>query len=164
MEYSINKIRFKDWSQIKKIYLEGINTGNATFETKAPSWEEWDANHIKSCRLAARKKDKVYGWAALSPVSRRSVYSGVAEISIYVGKDYQGKGVGNALLKKLIKTSEDNNFWTLQSTIFLENKDSIALHEKCGFRIIGIREKIGKMKDGTWRDVFLMERRSKLQF
>lgn len=160
MEYSIDKIQSHDWEQIRDIYLEGIKTGNATFETTSPSWEEWDANHIKSCRLVAREGKEIYGWAALSPFSRRNVYSGVAEVSIYVRKNQQGKGIGKALLKELIKNSEENGFWTLQSSIFPDNKPSIILHEKCGFRVVGIRKKIGKMKNSIWRDVVLMEKRS----
>ena len=160
MEYYIDNVHFQDWEQIREIYLEGIKTGNATFESTIPEWEEWSANHIISCRLVAKKEERIYGWAALSPVSRRNVYSGIAEISIYVGKKYQGKGIGKALLEKLIKLSEDNNFWTLQASIFPENKHSIVLHKKCGFRTVGIRERLGKMKNGQWRDVVLMERRS----
>lgn len=160
MEYSIAKIQAHDWEQIREIYLEGIKTGNATFENTAPSWEDWHANHVKSCRLAAKNGKDIYGWAALSPFSKRDVYSGVAEISIYIRKNLQRKGIGKALLKELIKKSEESGFWTLQASIFPENKSSIILHEKCGFRVVGTREKIGKMNNGLWRDVVLMERRS----
>lgn len=160
MEYSVDIIQSHDWKQIKDIYIEGIKTGNATFETSSPSWENWDANHIKACRLVAREGKEIYGWAALTPFSRRKVYSGVAEVSIYIRKNQQGEGIGKALLKKLIKDSEEHGFWTLQASIFPENKSSIILHEKCGFRVVGIREKIGKIKNGQWRDVVLMERRS----
>ena len=160
MEYLIDKIQAHDWDQIRDIYLEGIKTGDATFETAPPSWEDWDVNHIKSCRLATKKGEEVYGWAALSPFSRRKVYSGVAEVSIYVRKNQRGKGIGEVLLKELIKKSEENGFWTLQASIFPENKASIIIHKKCGFRVVGIREKVGKMENGRWRDVILMERRT----
>lgn len=160
MEYIIDVMKPQHWDQIKEIYMEGIKTQNATFEKEVPSWEEWDKSHIPSCRIVAQKEDEIYGWAALSPVSNRCVYTGVAEISIYVSKKHQGKGVGTSLLNTLIKLSEENGFWTLQANIFPENKSSILLHKKCGFREVGIREKLGKMEKGNWRDVVLMERRS----
>lgn len=160
MECTIDKMKYEDWEEVKEIYLKGIKTGNSTFQTKAPSWKEWDEGHSSECRLVAKEGDNVLGWAALSPVSSRCVYSGVAEVSIYVGSQYRGNGIGSSLLKKLIETSEKNEFWTLQAGIFLENKSSLLLHKKCGFREVGIREKIGKMKNGEWRDVVLLERRS----
>ncbi|PRX26958.1 phosphinothricin acetyltransferase [Orenia metallireducens] len=161
MDYIIDNMKSNDWKDIKEIYIEGIKTGNSTFETDAPTWEKWDSGHTKSCRLVARDGEKVIGWAALSPVSGRCVYNGVAEVSVYVGANYRGKGIGKTLLNKLVELSEENGFWTLQAGIFVENKSSLELHKKCGFREIGVREKIGKMKNGDWRDVALLERRSK---
>lgn len=153
-------MRAEDWSDVKKIYLEGIKSGNSTFQTEAPSWEEWDESHSKTCRLVLRESDQVLGWAAISPVSARCVYAGVGEISIYVSLSARGKGIGTRLMKKLIEVSEENGFWTLQAGIFPENASSIKLHKKCGFREVGRRKKIGKMKSGQWRDVILLERRS----
>lgn len=146
-------------ASILAIYQEGISTGNATFQTAAPEWQEWDQSHIKSCRLVAIKDDKVVGWAALTPVSGRSVYAGVAEVSVYVTGSAHGQGIGKALLQELIEQSEQNNFWTLQAGIFPENTPSIKIHESCGFRIVGRRERIGKMGN-TWRDTLLLEKRS----
>jgi L-amino acid N-acyltransferase YncA len=147
------------WNDLRRIYLEGIETKNATFETEVPSWEIWDKTHRIDCRFISGINGKVVGWAALSNVSVRFVYRGVAEVSIYIDAGYRGKGIGDALLRKLIKESESNNIWTLQAGIFPENKASIYLHEKHGFRILGVREKVGKMGD-WWRYVVLMERRS----
>ena len=159
MEFKIEKMKHEDWEQVSKIYVEGIKTGNATFETDVPSWESWISKHLPCCNLVARRENKILGWAALSPTSSRNVYSGVTEVSIYVSKECKRTGVGLVLLKELIELSENNGIWTLQAGIFPENEASINLHKKCGFRIVGIREKIGKM-DGIWRDVALMERRS----
>lgn len=147
------------WTQVKDIYEKGIASGNATFQTTAPEWEEWDRNHIKSCRLVAIQDNKILGWAALSQVSARPVYAGVAEVSIYIHPDAQNKGIGSLLLKALIDQSEKQHFWTLQAGIFPENEASIRLHEKHGFRLVGRRERIGKM-NGIWRDTVLLERRS----
>lgn len=155
----IDKMLSIDWDQVKEIYLEGIATGNATFQKEAPSWEEWDNGHILDCRIVARSNGKVLGWAALSPVSSRCVYSGVAEVSVYVSQNNEGKGIGSLLLKSLIEISEQKGFWTLQSGIFPENVSSLKLHYKSGFREVGRRERIGKM-DGVWRDTILLERRS----
>ena len=147
------------WPSVKTIYEEGIATGNATFQTEAPEWDEWDAVHVKNSRFVAIEDGKVLGWAALAPVSGRCVYAGVAEVSVYVAAAARGKGIGKKLLKALLEASEQNNFWTLQAGIFPENKSSIKIHEACGFRIIGRREKIGQM-DRVWRDTLLLERRS----
>ena len=147
------------WNEVKRIYEEGLSTGNATFQTTAPEWEEWDKAHIKSGRLVAFENGNLVGWAALTSVSDRCVYGGVAEISVYVSESARGKGVGKELLKALVKTSEANKFWTLQAGIFPENMASIKIHEANGFRVIGKREKIGQMK-GVWRDTVLLERRS----
>ena len=147
------------WEQVKTIYESGIATGNATFQTSAPSWEEWDKAHTQHCRLVAIENDMVLGWAALTPVSGRCVYAGVAEVSVYVAEAARGKGTGSKLMQALISESEGNGFWTLQAGIFPENVASIRLHEQHGFRQVGYREKIGQM-NGIWRNTVLMERRS----
>jgi phosphinothricin acetyltransferase len=150
---------FEHWQRVRAIYENGIATGNATFQTSAPEWEEWDRAHVKSCRIVAVENENVIGWAALTAVSGRCVYAGVGEVSVYVDSSARGKGVGNALLTELIKESERHNFWTLQAGIFPENAASIKIHQSTGFRIIGTREKIGQM-NGIWRDTILLERRS----
>jgi len=162
MEYKVYEMKESDWKQVADIYLEGIKSGLATFQVDVPTFEDWNNSHISSCRLVAGLGDKVLGWAALSPTSSRCVYAGVAEVSIYIGEKYKGQGVGTALLEDLIKASEENGFWTLQSGIIRDNNASIELHKKCGFREIGIREKVGKMNNEKWLDVVLMERRSKI--
>ena len=147
------------WQQVAAIYGEGIATGHATFETAVPSFEQWDQGHLPSPRLIARRGEVVVGWAALSPVSQRCVYAGVAEISVYVAATARGAGVGKRLLEALIQQSERKGLWTLQASIFPENTASIALHIACGFREVGRRERIGKI-DGVWRDTIQLERRS----
>ena len=147
------------WPAVREIFAQGIATGNATFETIVPSWEEWDSRHWPTCRLVALRDGEVLGWAALSPVSVRQVYRGVAEVSVYIDESARCKGVGSALLDALIAESERNGIWTLQATIFAENPISIHLHEKAGFRIVGRRERIGCLH-GRWLDTVLMERRS----
>jgi phosphinothricin acetyltransferase len=161
MDIIIAAMQPEDWSVVETIYLEGIATKNATFETATPTWEKWDAAHLQNCRLVARLNDQVVGWAALSPVSIRRVYAGVVEESIYISAAVRGQGIGKILLRALVEQSEQNGIWTIQTGIFPENKASIHLHEVCGFRVLGVREKIGQM-DGVWRDVVLMERRSKV--
>jgi phosphinothricin acetyltransferase len=151
----------KDWEAVRAIYLEGIATGNSTFEQSAPDWQTWDQGHLPSCRLVARAGNEVLGWTALSPVSRRQVYAGVAEFSIYVTESARGRGIGAALLKALIDVSEREGIWTLQSGIFPENTASLELCRRFGFRIVGTRERIGCMA-GRWRDVVLLERRSEI--
>ncbi len=146
--------------QVQKIYGEGLATGTATFETKIPTWTSWDQSHMKIGRLAFMDKENMLGWAALSPVSNRCVYGGVAEVSVYVAESARGNGIGKKLLNALIETSEANHIWTLQAGIFSENEGSRILHEKCGFRVIGYREKIGQLH-GVWKDNLLLERRSK---
>jgi phosphinothricin acetyltransferase len=149
-----------DWPYVRDIYAQGIATGDATFETRIPEWLEWDRGHLTECRLAAVDvTDTLLGWAALSPVSNRCVYGGVAEVSVYVGTAARGRGVGRALLAGLVETSETAGIWTLQAGIFPENAASVVLHERCGFRLVGRRERLGKMA-GRWRDVLLLERRS----
>jgi L-amino acid N-acyltransferase YncA len=157
----IKPILEKDYPAIAEIYLQGIATGYATFQTEAPKWEAWDKSHLSFCRLGAFENDDMLGWAALSPVSSRCVYSGIAEVSIYVASSERGNGIGKKLFAQLIKESEENDLWTLQSGIFPENICSIKLHEELGFRKIGYREKIGSM-NGVWRDNVIMERRSKI--
>ncbi|MBN3553347.1 N-acetyltransferase [Fictibacillus nanhaiensis] len=158
--YFIDNMQTNDWPHVRNIYLKGIATGNATFQQEAPSWNEWDNSHLSCCRFIARSTTQVLGWAALSTVSSRCVYAGVAEVSIYIDPVHQGKGLGSSLMKNLIETSEENGIWTLQAGIFPENQSSIALHKKWEFREVGLREKIGEM-NGVWRDVILLERRSK---
>ena len=158
-EILIESMRVADWPRVSDIYLEGIATGHATFETDAPSWERWDAAHLAFARLTAHREDEIVGWAALSPVSNRCVYGGVAEVSVYVSSESRGAGVGRALLRALIEESERNGIWTLQAGIFPENSASIALHLACGFREVGRRERVGKL-NGIWRDTILLERRS----
>src|SRR5258708_3070444 len=148
------------WPQVERIYLEGIATRNATFETESPCWESWDAKHHRHSRLVAAEGDRMLGWAALSPVSTRPVYAGVAEVSIYVADAARGKGVGTALLAALMEQAERNGIWTLQAGIFPENRASIALHKVSGFREVGVRERIGQLR-GEWRDVVLLERRGR---
>ena len=148
-----------DWTEVRRIYLEGIATGNATMETEAPAWEAWDRAHRPDCRLAARGDGRLLGWAALSPVSERCAYGGVAEVSVYVSDEARGRGVGRALLSELVRFSEEAGIWTLQAGIFPENAASLSIHQKCGFRVVGVRQKLGRLK-GAWRDVALLERRS----
>ena len=148
-----------DWPRVHEIYAEGIASGHATFETTVPEWPDWDAGHLTECRLVAEDDGAVHGWAALSPVSNRCVYGGVAEVSVYVDSAARGQGVGRALLEGLVAASEDAGIWTLQAGIFPENEASVRLHEQCGFRVVGRRERLGKM-GYRWRDVLLLERRS----
>jgi L-amino acid N-acyltransferase YncA len=159
MEYIIKEMRPDHWDQVRQIYLEGIVTGNATFETQAPDWEKWDAGHLKDCRLVAQSGEIILGWTALSPFSSREVYRGVASVSIYIGEKYRGSGVGKALLRELIKCSEQKGYWTLQASVFAKNFASLKLHQEAGFRVVGVREKIGSL-NGIWHDTILLERRS----
>lgn len=149
------------YQAIAEIYKEGIDTGIATFETSVPSWEAWDEGKLKHSRLLAFENNVALGWIALSKVSNRCVYGGVAEVSVYVSESHRGKGVGKILMEKVIVESEAHAIWILQSGMFVENEATIALHKMFGFRIIGYREKIGKL-DGVWKDNLMMERRSKI--
>jgi len=142
------------------IYQAGIDFGHATFETRVPSWQEWDAAHLPAHRFVAVDGDDVLGWVALSPVSARAVYRGVAEVSVYVAAEARGRGVGRALLEAVIASSEADGVWTLQAGIFPENTASLALHRACGFRVVGVRERLGRDVRRGWRDVVLLERRS----
>ena len=155
----IEPMTASDWTEVSRIYEEGIATGNATFETSAPSWEAWDTAHLAKARLVARIDGSIVGWAALSGVSDRCAYAGVAEVSVYVAAHARGKGVGKALLRALIDASEQSGIWTLQAGLFPENESSHAIHLRAGFRDIGRRERLGKLA-GRWRDVLLLERRS----
>ena len=165
MKIIIRPLLSSDYPAVAKIYEEGIATGNATFNTSSPTWEDWDKDHKKIGRLVAEATDDlgaktILGWASLAGVSSRCVYSGVAELSVYIAADARGKGTGRLLMDALIKESERNSIWTLQAGVFPENESSIALHEKFGFRRIGFHERIGQMADGRWRDTLLLERRS----
>ncbi len=151
----------EDWSAVADIYWDGMRGGLATFETEVPTWETWDALHLRDHRLVATLLGEVVGWAALSAASTRRCYSGVAENSVYVARDAQGLGVGRALLEGLIADAEAAGIWTIQTSIFPENRASLALHERCGFRVVGTRERIGK-RDGVWRNTVFLERRSEV--
>ena len=152
-------MQVSDWVRVSEIYAEGVATRQATFETAVPTWERWDAAHLKNARLLAKSGEIIVGWAALSPVSARPAYAGVAEVSLYVAGAARGRGVGKRLLAALVAESERIGVWTLQAVTFKENVGSIALHTKCGFREVGVREKIARL-DGMWRDTVLLERRS----
>ena len=154
----IDQMKASDWEQVRSIYLEGIRSGNSTFETDAPSWEKWNEGHLPFARLVMRDEESVLGWAALSPVSKRDVYRGVAEVTVYVTESAREKGIGRALLETLIAESEKNGIWTLQASIFPENTASVELHLRCGFREVGRRERIAMLR-GVWRDTILFERR-----
>jgi L-amino acid N-acyltransferase YncA len=160
MDLRIVDMANEDWPTVREIYAEGIATGNATFETVVPDWPKWDSGHHKKCRLLARDDREIVGWAALSPVSSRQVYAGVSEVSIYVAGSARGRGVGKALLNALIEASERSGIWTLQAGIFPENVASVQLHKSCGFREVGLRQRVGQLA-GVWRDVCLLERRSR---
>jgi phosphinothricin acetyltransferase len=157
--FRIEAMQPQDWPAVRDIYLEGLATGQASFETEAPTWEQWNNARLPACRLVARERGGIVGWAALSPVSSRPVYRGVAEASVYVAERARGKGVGRALLEALIEAAEAAGIWTLEAKIFPENPASLALCERSGFRRVGVREKLGCHK-GVWRDVLLLERRS----
>ena len=160
MSYIIRAMQPSDWQDVRRIYLAGIASGHSTFETQAPAYADWDATHRPDCRLVVCHDGAIAGWAALSPVSPRAVYRGVAEVSIYIDPAAGGHGAGTALLTALIAAAECSGVWTLQSAVFPENTASLRLHEKCGFRTVGRREKLGQTADGRWRDIILLERRS----
>jgi L-amino acid N-acyltransferase YncA len=155
----IRDLRPEDWPEVAAIYHDGMRGGLATFETEVPSWNDWDAAH--AIRVVAELHEQVIGWAALGPVSSRWSYRGVAESSVYVGRDHHGRGVGRALMEELIEKSEGAGIWTIQTSIFPENTASLKLHHAVGFRAVGVRERIGK-RDGLWRDTVLLERRSEV--
>lgn len=155
----IRDFKNEDWPEAARIYQAGIDTGIATFEVNVPSFEAWDDAHLRCCRKVCEEDGCVRGWAALSPTSHRSCYAGVAEVSVYVAPESGSRGVGQLLLEALIEEAREEGFWTLQSTIFSANAASIRLHEKCGFRVVGMRERIARDAHGVWRDTILMERR-----
>ena len=157
----VRELTERDWPAVRAIYAAGIATGNATFETSVPSWSHWDATHLPGHRLVAvlGPEEPVAGWASLAPVSDRCVYAGVAENSVYVDPAHHGRGIGRALLQELVARAEAAGIWTVQTGIFPENTASIALHQACGFRLVGRRERLGRL-DGVWRDVLFLERRS----
>ncbi|MEM1483809.1 N-acetyltransferase family protein [Oscillospiraceae bacterium PP1C4] len=150
----------RDWNEVSQIYQQGLDTNFATFQTSCPTYAQWDTSHLDFCRYVYEQNSKVIGWVALTPVSSRCVYAGVAEVSIYIANEAKGKGIGTQLLQQTIVSSEENGIWTLQSNILQDNLASIALHKKCGFREVGYREKIAQDKFGIWRNTILMERRS----
>ncbi len=156
---AIEPLQPEHWQAVARIYAQGIATGNATFETEVPSWERWDASHLPDQRLVVLRAGELVGWAALSPVSDRCVYGGVAEESVYVAEEARGQGVGRALLEALVESSEAAGIWTIETGIFPENEASVRLHERVGFRVVGVRKRLGK-HHGVWRDVLLLERRS----
>ena len=160
MSFIIREMKKEDWESVASIYQEGIETGIATFQTEVPDYEAWDHSHLALCRLVASMNGSIVGWTALSAYSSRYVYSGVAEVSVYVKADHRGQQIGERLLSELITSSEKEGFWTLQSGILEVNKASIALHRKAGFRMVGVREKIAKDSRGNWQNTVLMERRS----
>jgi L-amino acid N-acyltransferase YncA len=155
----LRELKSEDWPAVKAIYEQGIVGGDATFEAEAPSWEDWDHAHLEGHRLVALQDGDVVGWAALAPVSGRCVYQGVTEDSVYVADAAQGRGVGRSLLEELIARAERDGIWTIQAGIFPENEASIELHRRCGFRVLGVHERLGR-HHGVWRDVVRMERRS----
>jgi L-amino acid N-acyltransferase YncA len=156
---NIEPLSEQHWSEVKAIYLSGVATGNANFSFAEPEWSGWDKTHVKDCRLVATENNQVLGWVALTAIHDQCVFAGVAEVSIYIAEHARGKGIGKRLLEAIINQSEQNNFWTLEARIFPENLASIKIHEENGFRIIGGRERIGKL-NGVWRDTLLLERRS----
>lgn len=162
MPATISPLLPEHWPAVRRIYQEGIDTGQATFETLAPDWDAFDAGRTRDCRLAALDGGEVVGWAALSPFSSRPVYRGVAEASVYVAQQTRGQGVGKRLLEALIAESEQRGYWTLLAKIFPENQASLALVARYGFRKVGVLERIGQ-HEGVWRDVVLLERRRTLQ-
>ena len=157
---NLRELRAGDWPAVRAIYEDGIRSGDATFETETPSWERWDAAHPE-LRLVAERDGSVVGWAALSPASARDCYRGVGEVSVYVAAEARGDGLGRALLDELVERSEQAGYWTLSAGVFPENEASLRLHKACGFREVGVRERLGEL-GGVWRDVVLLERRSTL--
>jgi L-amino acid N-acyltransferase YncA len=157
----IRHLRPTDWPEVARIFREGIETGNATFETEVPSWEAWDAAHFSEHRLVAERDGRVVGWIALAPVSSRECYAGVAEVSAYVAEAARGEGVGAALLAAVVESSERAGTWTLETGVFPENEPSLRLLHRFGFRAVGTRDRIGRLH-GVWRDVLLLERRSEV--
>jgi L-amino acid N-acyltransferase YncA len=158
---TVRDLRSEDWPEVARIYAEGIATRNATFDTAVPSWGDWDGSHLPAHRFIAVEADQVVGWIALAPVSERCCYAGVAEVSVYVGEEARGRGIGVALLQAVVESSERSGIWTIQTGVFPENEASLALCRRFGFRVVGTRERIGRLDD-VWRDVLLLERRSEV--
>jgi len=161
MKIAIRPMTGADWKSVFEIYMEGLATGQASFETNAPTWGKWNESHHQHSRLVACDGIDVIGWAALSPASARGCYAGVAEVSVYVAGRCRGRGIGKRLLQEVIVSSEKNGIWTLYSSTFPENEESLRMQESCGFRRVGVREKIA-IHNGVWRDTVLSERRSKV--
>ena len=159
IELVIRDLQPDDWTEVAAIYRDGMRGGLATFETEVPSWQAWEAAH--TIRVVAELDEQVIGWAALGPASSRWAYRGVAESSVYVARDRHRRGVGSALLEALIERSERAGIWTIQTSIFPENEASLSLHQRVGFRVVGVRKRVGK-RDGLWRDTVLLERRSEV--
>jgi len=157
----LRRLEPDDWPAVADIYWDGMRDGLATFETEVPAWESWDTAHLREHRLVAELLGEVVGWAALSPASKRRCYSGVAENTVYVARDARGLGIGRTLLEALIAGAEAAGIWTIQTAIFPENRASLILHERCGFRVVGRRDRIAK-RDGVWRDTVFLERRSEV--
>jgi phosphinothricin acetyltransferase len=155
----MRELREEDWPAVRSIFEQGIAGGNATFETEAPSWDAWDRSQLDGQRWVAVESGRVVGWVAAHPVSSRPCYRGVVEHSVYVDDECQGRGIGRALLERLFESADQAGIWTIQTGVFPENEASLALHEKCGFRVVGTQEKLGRM-NGVWRDVVVIERRS----
>ncbi|ROI05635.1 N-acetyltransferase [Chryseobacterium sp. G0240] len=162
MNYELREMIPGDESRVLEIFRQGVDSGMATFETEIPTAEAWDMEYFNTCRwVLENENNEVVGWCALKPVSKRECFKGVAEVSIYFDKEYQGKGLGSVLLKKMVLDSEDHGFWTLQTNIFSDNESSIKFHQKNGFRIVGVRKKLGKL-NGEWKDIIMFEKRSEI--
>lgn len=153
----IREMNRDDWEQVSAIYSQGIEKGTATFNTECPSYEEWDREHIQSCRLVYTEGDKVVGWTAISPTSSRCAYKGCAELSVYIDNDYQGRGIGTALVERLLNEAKAQGYWSILSLVISINEGSIALHKKCGFREVGYRERIAQDRFGNWQNITLFE-------
>jgi len=156
----LRPLEASDWDVVRAIYAEGVATGDATFETRIPTWEEWDAGRLPACRIVVEDSEGVVGFAAVSPVSKRPVYGGVGEVMVYVAERARGQGAGGRLMAALVRASEDAGIWTLQASIFPENTASLKAHERAGFRTVGRRDRIARFHDGRWRDTIVVERRS----
>jgi len=159
MNYQIEELKFEDWPKVSSIYEESILTGIATFDTKSPTWRDWDSSRLSTCRFVARERENVFGWATLSHAASTWGYIGVAEVSVHVSKNFKKKGIGTSLLTSLVTASEKEGYWTIKAEIISENIPSLNLHRKCGFREVGYHEKLGQ-REGIWHDVILLERRS----
>jgi len=158
----LRPLESSDWEAVLAIYREGIESGHATFERSLPDWTTWNAARLEPCRIVAAEQAEILGFAALSPISKREVYAGVAEVMVYVAERARGRGVGGRLMSELVSSSEAEGIWTLQASIFPENVASIRAHERVGFRVLGRRDRIGRFHDGRWRDTVVMERRSEV--